>query len=189
MRSGIYLTGGTGKGAKLLSVPGRDVRPATSRVRNSLFEILRSRLPGASAVDLFAGTGSLGLEALSRGAGFCAFFDTDERCVTVLRRNLEKLRLADRAEVRMESAFRAADVMRREVDMVFVDPPYSFYDDRREEMERLVSTWSRSPLLRSDGRILVERRPRQELRADGAVVVDEREYGGTVVTFYGKEKS
>lgn len=181
------MTGGTAKGAKLFSVPGRDVRPATSRVRISLFEILRPRLSGASAVDLFAGTGSLGLEALSRGAAFCVFFDTDERCIAVLRRNLEKLRLADRAEVRAESAFRAPDVLGRDVDLVFVDPPYSFYDDRRDEMERLVSTWARSPRLRADGRILVERRPRQELRADGAVVVDEREYGGTVVTFYGRE--
>lgn len=188
MRSGIYLTGGSARGAKLYSVPGRDVRPATSRVRISLFEILRSRLPGASAVDLFAGTGSLGLEALSRGAGFCAFLDTDDRCIEVLRRNLVKLGLADRAEVRSESAFRAADLLSREVDLVFVDPPYSFYDDRREEMERLVSAWARGPLLRPEGRILVERRPRQELRVDGAAVVDEREYGGTVVTFYGKAR-
>jgi 16S rRNA (guanine(966)-N(2))-methyltransferase RsmD len=188
MRSGAYLTGGTAKGAKLFSVPGRDVRPATSRVRISLFEILRSRLPGATAVDLFAGTGSLGLEALSRGAAFCTFFDTDERCVEVLRRNLEKLRLTDRAEVRAESAFRAADVLRREVDLVFVDPPYAFYDDRREEMERLVSAWARGSLLRPEGRILVERRPRQELKADGVEVVDEREYGGTVVTFYVKKR-
>ncbi len=183
MRSGVVLTGGTARGAKLQSVPGRDVRPATSRVRISLFEILRARLPGAVAVDLFAGTGSLGLEALSRGAAFCSFFDTDPRAAEVLRRNLEKLRFTDRADVRLESAFRAVAVLNRPVDLVFVDPPYAFYDDRREEMERLLADWARSPLLAPEAKILVERRPRQPVAYSGLEVVDERSYGGTIVTF------
>lgn len=176
----IYLTGGTARGAKLFSVPGRDVRPATSRVRISLFEILKARLPGARAVDLFAGTGSLGLEALSRGASFCTFFDTDPRCVEALRKNLEKLRFADRAEVRKESAFRAVEVLREPVDLLFVDPPYAFYDERRADIEKLLADWIASPLLR--GVVLVERRPAQKLAWPGKVV-DERSYGGTVVTF------
>lgn len=182
MRDGIYLTGGTAKGAKLFSVPGRDVRPATSRVRISLFEILKPRLAGARAVDLFAGTGSLGLEAISRGAAFCTFFDTDPRSVEALRRNLAKLKFEDRAEVRKESAFRALDVLRDPVDLLFVDPPYAFYDERRDEISKLLADWIASPLLR--GLILVERRPGQTLDWPGRVV-DERSYGGTVVTFLG----
>lgn len=181
MRAGVYLTGGSAKGAKLFSVPGRDVRPATSRVRISLFEILRARLPDARVVDLFAGTGSLGLEALSRGAGFCTFFDTDERCVDVLRRNLEKLRFADRAEVIRGSAFEALDRLDR-ADLVFVDPPYAFYDERRGEMEALLAAWAQSPKLH--GLLLMEHRPGQEMAVAGLETVDERSYGGTIVTFY-----
>ncbi|MBI2899916.1 MAG: RsmD family RNA methyltransferase [Planctomycetes bacterium] len=243
MRSGVYLTGGTAKGAKLFSVPGADVRPATSRVRVSLFEILRARLPGAVAIDLFAGTGSLGLEALSRGAAFCVFFDTDPRCAEVLNRNLAKLRLADRADVRRESAFDALRVLCRPAldtapgpppltpgrpaepdgpprgpqpeglrpgvkgkdraagggasqsgaaprqgpaDIVFVDPPYAFYDERPEEMGRLLSGWAATPLLAPGGLVLVEHRPRQTFAAQDFEVGDERGYGGTVVTFLRK---
>lgn len=181
MRDGVYLTGGTAKGAKLFSVPGRDVRPATSRVRISLFEILKPRLAGAIVADLFAGTGSLGLEALSRGAEFCTFLDTDRRSVEVLRRNLEKLRFADRAEIRQESAFGAR--VSRPVDLLFVDPPYAFYDDRRAEMDRLMADWASSGLA-PDARILVEHRPGQTVAHPGLEVCDERSYGGTVVTFY-----
>lgn len=187
MRDGIYLTGGTARGAKLFSVPGRDVRPATSRVRISLFEILRPRLDGAVAVDLFAGTGSLGLEALSRGAGYCTFFDLDDRCVEVLRKNLEKLRFADRADVRRDSAFRAPAVLSRPADLVFVDPPYAFYDDRRPEIEKLLREWAASPLLAPGGLLLVEHRPHQATAVEGLEQTDEREYGGTVVTFYKKK--
>src|SRR2546426_12705343 len=103
----LALTGGTARGAKLFSVPGRDVRPALARLRVSLFEILRARLDGAWALDLFAGTGSLGLEAVSRGAAGCVFFDVDERCVNVLKKNVEKLRFADRTEIVRASAFDA----------------------------------------------------------------------------------
>jgi 16S rRNA (guanine(966)-N(2))-methyltransferase RsmD len=186
MREGIYLTGGSAKGAKLFSVPGKEVRPATARVRISLFEILRVRTLGAAVVDLFAGTGSLGLEALSRGAASATFFDLDKRCLDVLRRNLEKLRMLDRAEVRNESAFRAHEVVHRPVDLLFVDPPYAFYDERRAEMEALLQLWRISPLLAADALILMEHRPGQEF--PGWDPVDQRVYGGTVVTFYPKSK-
>jgi 16S rRNA (guanine966-N2)-methyltransferase len=176
MRAGVYLTGGAARGAKLFSVPGRDVRPATSRVRISLFEILKPRLEGARVVDLFAGTGSLGLEALSRGAAFCTFFDTDARCVEVLRRNLEKLRFADRAEVRRESAFGADPGA---ADLVFVDPPYAFYEERRTDMDALLGRLRLAP----GGLALVEHRPKQAFATSGYEVADERSYGGTVVTF------
>jgi 16S rRNA (guanine(966)-N(2))-methyltransferase RsmD len=171
---------------RLYTVAGRDVRPALARMRTSLFEILRPRLEGARVVDLFAGTGSLGIEALSRGAARALFLDTDERCLGVIRKNLERLRFADRAEVRRADAFREAERL-EPADLVFVDPPYAFYPERSAEMRRLVETLAARVLAGPEGRVLAEHRPRQGLGdVAGARVVDERRYGDTVVTFYAR---
>lgn len=176
------MTGGTARGAKLWSVPGRDVRPALARMRVSLFEILRTRIPGAKVADLFAGNGTLGLEALSRGAAHCVFFDVDERAIAALRRNLEKLRMLDRADVVCADAFDAARHIASAVDVVFVDPPYALYDDPagRARLEASVRAMPGAPL------VVAEHRSVQELGEAWADRrrTDQRSYGGTRVSFY-----
>ena len=102
----MKLTGGEAAGAKLFGLKGRDTRPAQARVRNSLFNILQHAIPEARVLDLFAGTGSVGLEALSRGAASCLFVDQSRECIDVIRRNLEKLRWLDRARLVQGSVFR-----------------------------------------------------------------------------------
>lgn len=179
---GPRLTGGTAKGAILFSVPGLDVRPATSRMRISVFEILRARIDGARVADLFAGTGCLGLEALSRGAAKAVFLDVDPRSLEAIRLNVEKLRMGDRAEIRRGDAFREGPLLEA-ADVVFVDPPYRFFLEKAAELRALVA----SLRLADGGVALVEHRPKEGLgEVDGLRVVDERVYGGTVATFYGK---
>lgn len=185
---GLRLTGGTARGARLHSVPGLDVRPALARMRVSVFEILRPRLEGARALDLFAGTGCLGLEALSRGAARCVFIDADPRCVETLRKNLAKLRFEDRAVVKRGSAFDAVRLVGEErFDLVFVDPPYAFYDERGAELEAAVEALG--PRVEPGALVLVEHRA--AWKAPGAWAggrqVDERAYGGTVVSFYARK--
>jgi len=181
---GPRLTGGSARGVRLFTVPGRDVRPALARMRTSMFEILRPRLEGARVSDLFAGTGSLGLEALSRGAAHAIFLDTEARCLEVIRKNLDRLRFSDRAEVRRADAFREAERL-PPTDLVFVDPPYAFYVERAPELRRLVEAVVARGLT-PEGRVLSEHRPDEGLgEVAGAKVVDERRYGDTVVTFYG----
>lgn len=183
---GVRLTGGTARGARLFSLPGRDVRPALARMRTSLFEILRSRLAGARVVDLFAGTGSLGLEALSRGAARAVFVDADRRCLEVIRRNLEKLRFAARAEIVEGDAFQAAPRLGR-AEIVFVDPPYDYYGERPEAMRSLVESLLASVLDSPDAVVVVEHRPGEGVgEVSGGRVVDERTYGGTAVTMISK---
>ncbi len=181
---GLRLTGGSARGARLCSVPGIEVRPALARMRVSVFEVLRPRLEGARVADLFAGTGSLGLEALSRGAARAVFLDTDPRCLEAIRRNLEKLRFADRAEVLRASAFEAAPGLGA-ADLAFVDPPYAFYEERAEEMRRLVETLLGRVVAPPEGRAVVEHRTGQGLgEVAGGRIAGERRYGGTTVTFY-----
>ena len=179
---GPRITGGTARGAKLFSVPGLVVRPALARMRVSLFEILRARILDARVVDLFAGTGCLGLESLSRGAREAVFFDTDRRSIDAIRLNLEKLRFVDRATVLHEDAFRAAERL-TPADVVFVDPPYRFFVERGPEMRTLVETLLSK--VSAEGRVVVEHRPKEGLgEVAGGAVADERVYGGTIVTLY-----
>jgi len=185
---GLRLTGGTARGAKLWSLPGLRVRPALARMRVSLFAVLAPRLEGAAVADLFAGTGSLGLEALSRGAARAVFLDTDPRCLEAIRLNLKKLRFEDRAEVLRADAFRAVNGL-GPVDLAFVDPPYAFYEERAGEMGRLLEVLLRQVLRRPGGLAVVEHRAG---RGPGPLtvgrIVDRRRYGGTEVTLYAGDR-
>ena len=181
---GPRLTGGVARGRRLFSVPGQDVRPALARMRISVFEILRPRLEGASVVDLFAGTGSLGLEALSRGASRALFYDLDRRALEAVEKNLERLGFSDRGRVFLGNAFEAAERL-EPADLLFVDPPYDFYVDRTAQMRRLIETLASRVLATPEGRVISEHRVQEGLGdVAGARIVDERKYGDTVVTFY-----
>ena len=183
---GPRLTGGTAKGRRLYSVPGLDVRPALARMRISVFEVLRPRLEGARVVDLFAGTGSLGLEALSRGAGRALFFDVDRRSLEAVTMNLERLGFSGKGQAIFGDAFEAASRLEA-ADLVFVDPPYDFYVERAAELRQLLETLVSRVVAAPEGRVISEHRPKEGLgEVAGGRVVDERRYGDTVVTFYAR---
>src|SRR4029077_9478770 len=128
----------------------------------SVFEILRPRMEGASVVDLFAGTGSLGLEALSRGAARALFYDLDRRSLEAIEKNLERLGFAGRGQAVYGSAFEAAARL-EPADLVFVDPPYDFYVDKTDEMRRLIETLAGRVLAGSESRIVSEHRLKEGL--------------------------
>jgi 16S rRNA (guanine966-N2)-methyltransferase len=170
----------------LFSVPGRDVRPALARMRISLFEILRPRLEGATVVDLFAGTGCLGLEALSRGAARALFYDVDRRSLEAATMNLERLGFGGKGQTHFGDAFEVAGRL-EPADLVFVDPPYDYYVDRAAQMRGLLETLLGRVLRGPEGRVLAEHRLREGLgEVAGGQVMDERKYGDTVVTFYSR---
>jgi 16S rRNA (guanine966-N2)-methyltransferase len=187
VRDGAVLTGGSARGAKLYTVPSLDVRPALARMRTSLFQILSSRV-GGPALDLFAGIGTMGLEALSRGAEFVLFVDSDPRCVAAIRRNLEKLRFGDRAEAVEGDALQAPAIAAssgRTFDLAFVDPPYVLFDDP-ETRARLEAAVAALPIR---GLIVVEHRTVQKFGDAwaGGRLVDRRKYGGTTVSLYSRD--
>jgi 16S rRNA (guanine(966)-N(2))-methyltransferase RsmD len=155
-------------------------------MRISVFEILRPRLEGATVVDLFAGTGSLGLEALSRGTARALFYDVDRRSLEVIEKNLERLGFGGKGRAVFGSAFEAAARL-EPADLVFVDPPYDFYVERTDEMRRLLETLAGRVLAGPESRVISEHRLKEGLgEVTGARLVDERKYGDTVVTFYAR---
>jgi 16S rRNA (guanine966-N2)-methyltransferase len=170
-------------GGRLVKAPpGRATRPTSERVREALFSIL-GPLEGASALDLFAGSGALGIEALSRGAGRVVFVERDRLALQALRENLAALGLgAAEAEVRRGdalAALRSARASKETYDLVFIDPPYRHARAWGSELSALLPS-----LLGPAARVVVEsdRRVPLDLQSLGRPV--ERSYGDTVIRIH-----
>lgn len=182
-RRQLRVTGGSARGSPLAEPRGVRIRPTTSLVREALFNILGPAVEGARVLDLFAGTGALGIEALSRGAAHATFVERDaEACRTILR-NLAAARLSDKATVIRGRLPGALDWLEGPFDLIFLDPPYG----APEGDETLASL---APLLSADGTVVYEHSSRYNPpeRPTGLSVVDERTYGDTTLTFYRKEE-
>ncbi|MBE6702600.1 MAG: 16S rRNA (guanine(966)-N(2))-methyltransferase RsmD [Ruminococcaceae bacterium] len=117
---------GSARGTHLYTLPGDATRPTSERAKEAVFSILQQKPVGARVLDLFAGSGQLGLEALSRGAERAVFVDGAREAVEILRRNAEKTRLSDRAEIRQSDAIAfLKSYSGAPFDLVFLDPPYA----------------------------------------------------------------
>lgn len=178
---GLRIVGGELSRRRIDAPPGKDVRPTTDRVRESLFSVLGERVYGARVLDLFAGTGVLGIESLSRGAREAVFVERDARTARILGQNLESLTLSERSRVLLMPAQRALRALAREpkpFNLVFLDPPYD-----SPLLSWALSALSGGSLLAEDGLVVAERPAGGELPAlDRLECVDERGYGTTMVT-------
>ena len=185
----MRIVAGEWKGRLLAAPRGRSVRPTPERVREAWMSILQNDLPGARVLDLFAGTGALGLEALSRGASFTDFVDHDALSLHVLRQNIEALGAADRCAVHRADALSYAAVVASRApaatpspegdtgphaayEVCFADPPY-----RQGLASRLAGLWLDAPFSTIFG---VEHESKEELPGGG----DRRRYGDTAITIY-----
>jgi 16S rRNA (guanine966-N2)-methyltransferase len=170
----MRVVAGSARGRRLDGPTGAGTRPTSDRVRESVFNALLSRmdLEGTRVLDLFAGTGALGIEALSRGASEAVFVESDRNAVATIRRNLTATGLAERATVvtqRAENWLRGPAADGESFDVAFCDPPYAF--DDWEAL--LVNLPARLAVLESDRPVAVA----------GWAVARERRYGTTFVTF------
>ncbi|MDG0812382.1 16S rRNA (guanine(966)-N(2))-methyltransferase RsmD [Cohnella rhizosphaerae] len=125
----MRVISGEARGRPLKAVPGQTTRPTTDKVKEALFSMIGPYFDGERVLDLFAGTGGLGIEALSRGAGRAVFVDANMRSIDVVRANLAATRLADKAEVYRQDAGKAIRLLEQRgcepFDLVFLDPPYA----------------------------------------------------------------
>ena len=124
--SGLRIIAGKARGHKLRSVPGDATRPITDRVKENLFNILGADVKGSTWLDLFAGTGSVGIEALSRGADFVRFIDVQRQAIETIRSNLSQTGLQAGSEVLRKAAFHLiAEPADRDFDYIYIAPPQS----------------------------------------------------------------
>jgi len=179
----VRIIAGEFRSVQLSTVSGMEVRPTMDRVRESLFSILSDHIPGALVLDLFSGTGALGLEAASRGARAIHFVESGRRVLPVLHKNIERLSGIDATvhPLPVEKALPRLAALRLRFDLVFLDPPYH-KNLVPATLERLV----RLGLPANTGRIVAEHEVRyQPPREVGAWFrIDTRTYGDTAVSIY-----
>ncbi|APB71519.1 16S rRNA (guanine(966)-N(2))-methyltransferase RsmD [Paenibacillus polymyxa] len=150
----MRVVSGSAKGRPLKAVPGTGTRPTTDKVKEALFSMIGPYFDGGVALDLFAGSGGLGIEALSRGMDKAVFIDMESKSIDVIKENLRKTGLDGQAEVFRNDAGRALKVLAKRgalFDAVFLDPPY-----RLKHGDELMSRMAELNLLRSDAIIVLE---------------------------------
>ncbi len=183
----MRVIGGERKGRRLLVPKGQAVRPTAARVKESLFNILPHDFTGMTVLDLFAGTGNLSIEALSRGAQHAVLVDRSARSAAAIRENLRRVGLTARAEVWAVPVTRALKSLakRGEIfDMIFLDPPYD-----QGMVEPSLNVLAQGILLSDAGTVVAEhsRRDAVSRRYGPLVLHDQRRYGDTLLSFFKHE--
>jgi len=182
----MRVAGGRARGIELRAPSGRRVRPTTSLTRQAIFSMLESCGCRCDTVlDLFAGTGALGIEALSRGAAWCDFVDQNRNCCSVIKQNLATTGFADLAGVYCVAASRATELLERQYDVIFLDPPYD-----EASTDHLLSVLSTSRLLAPDALVVVSHGDRHSLSdTHGPLAVwKKRRYGDSHISIYRREE-
>jgi 16S rRNA (guanine966-N2)-methyltransferase len=176
----MRVIAGDYRGRRLQAPPGATTRPTSDRVREALFSVLGDRVHGARVLDLFAGSGALGIEALSRGAAEATFVDNAPGAIRAVKANLDML--GAEAEVRRADVRRflgSARAAARQYDLVFLDPPYRLAGRLGGELTAAL------PAVLAPGAVVVAESDRREPLELGLPILDERRYGDTLITIHG----
>lgn len=180
----MRVISGEAKGRRLNAPADDSIRPTADRAKETLFHIIGEKVPGALVLDLFAGSGNLGIEALSRGARRAFFVDIAKKAVATIRENLALVAFTERSTVWQEDAFSALSRLRRmgrRFDLVFSDPPYG-----HQLAKRSLVTLAHGQLVQGNGLVIVEHHRKDLLpkRVATLLMLDERRFGDSVLTFY-----
>ena len=179
----IRIIGGELKGRKLLTVPGIDTRPTADRVRESIFNILGDGVRGARILDLYAGTGAMGIEALSRGAQFVFFAEGHKSALAALKKNIKTCSLESRANAIKWNILDNLNIIRSHkpaFNLVFIDPPYN-----KDMIQPTLSNLAMSQCLATGARLALEHSPLEPIpeKRSEFKIADQRRYGKTLVSF------
>ena len=181
----MRITGGKVKGTNLRTVPRHSVRPTTSVVRQAIFSLLdNSTADWHRILDLYAGSGSLGIEALSRRAEWVDFVDYRKACCDIIRANLQRTGQQHRAHVYCCTVSKALGFLEDGYDIIFMDPPYS-----DPSINNLLIDLAKSRLVEDNSTVVLCHANRFPLSAayDGLRLVKQRRYGDTFISIYQKE--
>ncbi len=185
----MRIISGSMRGTKLFTLDGLNTRPTLDRVKEPLFSILNFNLEDAEVLDLFAGSGALALESLSRGAKSAVLCDKSYQAIRIIKQNIEKTKTADRTMVINKSYDKALEELANKnmaFDIIFLDPPYEF--DYAEKATRMIINMN---LLKENGIIIIETDTKekviQNLQNIDINMYDERKYGRVTLLFLRKE--
>ncbi len=175
----MRIISGNYRGLKLAEFKGEDIRPTADRVKESLFNILMGKITGAKVLDLFCGSGNLGIECLSRGAEGVYFNDLSRDSIAVLKSNLTKMKRGERYQISCLDYLQCLNSVRDKFDLIFIDPPYRY--DYGVSALKIISE---RKLLTPSGIAIYERDRAFEGEVEGLKKIDERKYGKTWLTFF-----
>ena len=175
---------GKARGVLLKTPEGMQTRPTADRVKEAMFSIVNFDIPGASVLDLFAGTGQLGIEALSRGAKSAVFVDAREDACKIVRENLRRTKMENQAKTVRSDYLEYLKRCREKFDIILLDPPYA-----EVFLETALKTIAEIDILQSGGIIIAERPLGKELPCtfDGFTRSKDYKYGQTLLTLYRKD--
>jgi 16S rRNA (guanine966-N2)-methyltransferase len=176
----VRIIAGSKKGARIFAPKGQDTRPTSDRAREAAFNLI-GPVDGATVLDLFAGSGAMGLEALSRGATTAVFVETDREARRAIDRNLDKLRLTGARVIPMDAlrALAAETAAGRRYDLVLVDPPYEMFSSLQNGLSRYLPA-----VLADDGVVVVETGAREEPELPPLSKRTSRRYGRARITLF-----
>lgn len=177
----MRVISGTAKGRRLQTPKSNEIRPVLDKVKGAIFNILFD-VTGWRVLDLFAGTGAMGIEALSRGADFCVFVDDSREGCRLIAANLERCQFQDRGKIVLKEARQAIQLLGKRAekfDLIFVDPPYE-KSYVKKTLRQLVENF----LLHEKTIIIIEHHPKELIpEIGGLTLTDQRKYGQTLVSF------
>ena len=180
------IIAGKARGIRLQDVPGNTTRPVTDRVKEALFNILGTDVAGANFLDLFGGTGSVGIESLSRGAKKCVFLEVSSQAISTINNNLKATRLDEFAQVIQMDAFRYLEKLPAEkFEYVYIAPPQY----KKMWIKALELVDRNQDLLTEDGWVIIQIHPveLEEIYLSNLQEFDKREYGSTLLLFYSRK--
>ena len=182
----MRVISGKARGVILKTPDGLVTRPTADRVKEALFSIIQFDLPGAKILDLFGGTGQLGIEALSRGAKKAVFVDAGEAACKLIRENLKRTKMEQEAQIVRSDYLNYLQRCKEQFDIIFLDPPYA-----EVFLESALKKITEIDILQSGGIIVAERPVDKplELVFSGFSRSKDYKYGNTLLTFYRKDES
>ncbi len=182
----MRVISGTAGGRKLYTPKSHSIRPALDKIKGAIFNILFN-VEGLTVLDLFAGTGAIGIEALSRGAARATFVDASSEALNIINKNIEMCKFEDRSRVfprRVNVALEYFGKHGEKFDLVFVDPPY-LKELVKPTLEKIAS----ADILSDNGKIIVEHHPKEPIpEISGLALTETRKYGQTLISFLCRAK-
>lgn len=181
----MRVISGKYKGHKLVSFHADHIRPTTDRVKESLFNKWSTYLEGATVLDLFCGTGSLGIEALSRGAEFVEFVDSHEKSLKILRENVKKIGLKEGFHITKQDALRFLETSDLQFGLILVDPPFT-----KSMAHDVLVTLAQSKVLVEGGLVAIESGTKERIEDDYSSLrlYDRKEFGDKTLSLYERSR-
>jgi len=176
----LRIISGDKKGQKLISLKRKKLRPTSDKVKGAIFNILKS-VEGKKVLDLFAGSGALGIEALSRGAEEVVFVDNSFASLNIIRKNLERLRFREKGKLVKKDVLRFLRSKKEEsFDLILVDPPYA-----KGICQKILEILAAKKFLNADGILVIEYHKKEKIeKGADFILLQQKRYGDTIVSFF-----